>query len=50
MAKAMEELPGKYREVLVLWSQGKLTEKEIAVVRRGHTVDYGDNARHLSVC
>ena len=32
LARAMEELPLKYREVLILWSQGELSEKELSQV------------------
>lgn len=32
VARATERLPEKYREVLVLWSQGDMTEKEIGEV------------------
>lgn len=32
LARAMEELPIKYREVLILWSQGEMSEKELSQV------------------
>lgn len=32
LAQAIERLPEKYREILMLWSQGNLSEKEISEV------------------